>query len=93
MMGLICSMVPAMAVILPMRPPFCRYSRVSTQKKTVVLAMRRGIRAQISFQVRPSSTKRAASNTVRPVPKLPLRVSKAATSSPGNPSPISLTAW
>ena len=40
MRGLIWSMVPAMAVTLPMRPPLSRYSRVSTEKKGKVLWMR-----------------------------------------------------
>ncbi len=39
MMGLIWSRVPAVAVTLPMRPPFIRYSRVSTEKKGKVPAM------------------------------------------------------
>ena len=44
MMGLIWSRVPAVAVTLPMRPPFIRYSRVSTEKKGKVPAMSCGVR-------------------------------------------------
>ena len=46
MMGLMDSMVPARAVMRPMRPPRRRYSRVSTEKKGKVFATRWGARSR-----------------------------------------------
>lgn len=77
------SMVPAMAVILPMRPPFCRYSSVSTEKKGKVFSIRRGIRASTSSrQGMLARTSSHACSTVAPRPRLPLRESNTRTSSP-----------
>ena len=73
MMGLIWSMVPAMAATLPMRPPFWRYSRVSTEKKGVVPWMSWGTRFLVSSrQEAPPRRSSASCSMVMPMPREPL---------------------
>ena len=72
-MGLIWSMVPATAVTLPMRPPFWRYSRVSTEKKGKVFLMSWGTRFRVSSrQEAPPRRSSASWSMVIPTPREPL---------------------
>ncbi len=93
MMGLICKSVPAVAVTLPMRPPFTRYSRVSTEKKGWLPASswgtRRSVSSSHSIPLRMSS---ASWRSVIPMPRDPLRESYTLTGSiPRHSSPMSRT--
>ena len=73
MRGLIWSIVPAMAVTLPMRPPFCRYSSVSTEKKGKVFWINQGTRRSVSVcQSIPCRSSSASWRIIIPVPRDPL---------------------
>ena len=62
-----------MAVTLPMRPPFCRYSSVSTEKKGKVFRISQGTRRSVRVsQSMPRRMSSASCSTIMPVPRDPL---------------------
>ena len=79
------SMLPTAYVTLPMRPPLCRYSNVSTQKNTFVSRTMRSLSRRTSASDAPSASMRATASATSPAPMPMLRVSTMAHSSPATP--------
>jgi hypothetical protein len=69
-MGRMLSRPPSRAEARPMRPPFCRYSRVPTEKSTIMCGFMASSAATIASRVAPWSRIRAACRTKAASPAL-----------------------
>ena len=86
--GRMSSRLPTAYVTLPMRPPLCRYSSVSTQKNTFVLSTMRSLSRRRSSSVAPSASLRATASATKPAPMPMFIVSTMQQSSSGIPTVI-----
>ena len=75
MIGLIASAVASSALALPIRPPFFRFSSVSSAPNTLVRDARSVASAAISSTSAPSAARRAQATAIVPSPRLTLRLS------------------
>jgi hypothetical protein len=80
--GLIFMVMPSHACALPMRPPRCRYSKVSMQNRIFTARRASRTRAATSFNSAPERADAAAASSRQPSPPAPVSPSITSMRSP-----------